>query len=420
MSESRKNLESDQSTELDNTRSTSPSESAMSTQSETSPPTSPTRKDSIANAQNIVMFPSSPQSKKSNEISFSSLKPNNTVHSISEFNGIYLSRSGPARNLVTVGTEHIAYKKPDTDISAKLEEIALNSNRKFSIILERPSIQDVNRTSFEETSKLVFSDPTQYDVSKKYDDILKDRGFDIIGADGRKRFIVRPDGELKSDGLTSRSGECTINSAEFDSRINNNLLLPLMAELMDCCLGLESKTTMPEIIAKIGNMVSYRDPTNLQTVLESLHTRVHALAGNFSLDDKLSIKTHLLSHAQQEISQMLSDFKITEEETREYHSRAHPSAEIAEVHLAIALHEMKKSNREDILDCFFKNGVCDLRLYAEILGNPKTDIIVVFGNEHINRLNEFIRARSLELQPQSPRPMSPVDSPTGTPFKKAA
>lgn len=350
------------------------------------------------------------------------------------FDHVIITENGKPKNILTVGVRE---RMEANSITTVLDNICDNT---FAIIVEKPSIKDINQHCFtEDNLRLCGFDKIQNDLIKKHTNDWLAKGVEIIGAEGKKVFIDR-NNEIRIANISIAhkmpEKDYLLKLDVIKKMAAEDKLYHLAEKIINKCFGMDHDS-MDEIIKQINSMIEYQDDTDIQAIFNSLFNRVNYLAKRLSANDKANIKNHILEDITQNIFNHLDELSTLPEKLQKHIDHLTENVNIIEtfiddnpeyityIEANVPLDEIvgeypsltqqdfqaykefqenhnfstiidKMSNdlkvdiNSRILDEIFTKTCCGLRLYSELLANKKENLIVMFSQPHYDLLNKFI------------------------------
>lgn len=339
--------------------------------------------------------------------------PNSTVFSNVQFN-----KESPVKNIIVVGTQH------GEPCQSSVSKMLRKSDEKYTIILEKPSIKDLNTSFFTDTMiQIGGSDSTQDDVARIHRDNLQKKGYDIIGADGRKMY--------EFDGKTSNAYDIScqhklpndayeVNMALIDSNVHSGQLIILAEEMLKIALGYPD-VERDQIIKSWVDMIQYKDGTDITKILTLLWNRTNELSKNLSTENKELIMNHLLTAIKDDITKVLKSNDKINEQVIEYSQYLNDEnqqiiTQLGGIEIVQSLldqgfsysdlnlnspedieYKVEKYRRDEmgvgygeLLDAVFLRACCDIDIYTQLMCNSKDNVIIIFGKNHTELLKDFL------------------------------
>lgn len=230
---------------------------------------------------------------------------------------------------------------------------------------------------FPDNSCLILEYPTPYALGdtiklKEIADITQNslwekaagRNIHIIGADGRKVVI-----NDKIHEISLRHKLCCYVIKE---NVEQDEALKMLRLYINTCLE-EDVEKVKGFLDYINKVISYKDGTDLNSVLLNSARRVNTIAKYFTSNVKSEIRVTICE-------------KLTKE-VEEYSRDLNECLEVANDDAA--RDSLRKKYSEDVISLVY-DSICNLVLFSEVLANNSPVLVIGFGKEHTDLLKELL------------------------------
>lgn len=236
-----------------------------------------------------------------------------------------------------------------------------------AIVLEYPSLAGTGKSVFGEDAIKNVNDKTQASLARFGAAHKDSNNIELVGADGRKAF--------ENDHVHSvsiRHKDQSAFNVQTAAVIPKSLLLSLSDKYADRCLNI-IQGPVDFIVNRLNTILHYHDGTNLSYVMTNTWQRTSSLSAKLPLDRRKSIKRKVIGKINKDMDAAIDYYRSNKKQYTAYG------------YLQDLIDETNSSLIGALHDSF-----ANLLLYTEVLASDKKNVIVAYGGDHLEPLQQLV------------------------------